>query len=222
VIRASSIAVVGVLLLFSVLGGCAEASDANITERHVAGAAKGLRWLESPASPVAPGANIRLSVETLSGFKPNANGVLFTCCDQTISDETAPYQAEFTIPVTARGTVTASALALDDGRVIAACDLLTIPIESSAQITEIILPSSRILIITIRPEKHITIKARFDDGVVRTIDPTYERLVLETSDPEIAEVDGSGLVTARAVGSTLLTVSNGEHTATATILVIEH
>ncbi len=189
-----------------------------------------LRTAPSPlvtlTSPIAgtvfhSGQNITVTAKPINGI--NVQSVLIVVGGDitpvgTALVEKSPFTATFAIPLNYVGDLPITVFARDDkGNVSMVTGDASSKTSASAQ--SVSMTPTALSFSSIGTSSQLTVTGQFSDKVVRNITAASTGTTYKSDTPSVATVNTSGLVTARANGTTTITATNNGQKATATVTV---
>ena len=176
-----------------------------------------------PGALVTPGQVVSVTVEPIAPYVPDR--VLVVSNGRTelirVPDPLGNFVTSVTVPPAAVGQFTVGAMAFDALDVFRTANDVVLSIDLSAVgLVGISADPGTLFLLPPAPTQALRVVGHYDDGVDRdvTLDPGTTFVSL---DPTIATVDAGGNVSAVAVGTTSIDVSNGTLTAQATVDVVD-
>ncbi len=161
----------------------------------------------TPGGPIAPGATFTVGLNAFGGYQPAS--VLFLGSFETFAtDDSAPFQATFTVPLEAIGSFSLLAIAVDaQGQVAQATfkrDVVT-----TATLTGLALFNERVYLTAPGQSQSLSVVGLFSDGVQRVLNGSELGTTYSSNNQSVVQVTEEGQLQAVGEGFAAITITNG-------------
>ncbi|MEE8460471.1 MAG: Ig-like domain-containing protein, partial [Phycisphaerales bacterium] len=171
-----------------------------------------------PGTTVAPGDDLVVTVQATDGFVP-VHVLMFSGLGTGLSDQ-PPFDLTLDVPLDAIGAAQVNVYAFDANWNMAVADPVAIRIEVPASLTGIDIDPQETFLFSFGPDSQLRVTGHYDDGIDRQITTAQLDTTYQSLNPGIATVDADGVVTAVSVGTAVVMATNGQHSATAEVVVV--
>jgi len=177
--------------------------------------------ITSPTSGalVEPGASISMVVEASPEFVP-VRVLVASDFVAFATDGSAPFEFSLPVPETAVGSIMVSAYAFDSADNMAVTDPVFIETDLQANVESLSLVPAKLLLYSYASTEQLDAIGHYDDGIDRILTSPQNGTLYASLDEGIATIADDGSVTGHKVGSTVLSATVGENSATAEIIVM--
>ncbi|WP_376695404.1 alpha/beta fold hydrolase [Wenzhouxiangella sp. EGI_FJ10305] len=135
--------------------------------------------------------------------------------------DTAPFSAEFTIPLEFVGELEMTAFATDDLGGFAASEAITLLVEAPAELMEIEITTPDPTIFPFENQRRISVSGIYADDINRDISDSSTGTVYASSNPSVATISEDGQITPIEEGFTTVIAQNGPFQDSISVRVLE-